>query len=84
MTAPTLRFPISPELEAAARAAHEAGVRQLFEILEQEAAHLMARRRKFEAAHGGNVPDALAAEGPADPAQLASAAARTRHLRRML
>lgn len=84
MPIPTPSLPIPPELVAKARAIHQARVRRLIQLLEQEAADLAAGGSPLGAAHAVNipappVPDAAGpSSGPPDPPR------GMRHLRRML
>lgn len=77
-------LPIPPELVAKARAIHQARVRHLIQLLDQEAADLAAAGSTIGAAHALNipapsVPDAAGpSSGPPGPSR------GLRHLRRML
>ncbi len=76
--------PLSPQLEAEAREAHEAGARQLIALLEEEAAHLMARKRQLEPRRDSHSPSPFVPQARTEPEKAPAPASRTRHLRRML
>lgn len=77
-------LPIPPELVAKARAIHEARVRHLIQLLEQEAADLAAGGRPLGAAHAVNVPAPSVPDAAGPSSGPPGSASRMRHLRRML
>ncbi len=76
MTSPS---PIPPELEAAARAVHDAGVRRLIAQLEQEAAGLAPRKPGLATSRDAHSP-----APPGLQTDRVGGPIRTRHLRNML